>query len=319
MAVAGLRRNEWQGRGQPEEDFRELGTVLDGMPLIGTGGLGSRVWSGPAITVIGIDVPSVDGAVNAVSPYARALLNVRVHPEQDAAEAQDAVIAHLRAVRPFGIELDVRPGPTGNGFAAQTDGPAYDAARAAWSAAWGADVLLAGSGGSIPIVSALAGALPEAEALLVGTTDGFANIHGPNERVLLERVRERGGGGGRVLRRVRRALAERGDDRHRQPAAPAAEHTGMARVLDAIERLGNRMPDPAILFLWLCLGVILLSQALSWLDVKATYEVVSPPPAPATETYYGGSVYPSYVGPTVPEPSRATTRSTRRPPGSRAC
>ena len=80
------------------------------MPLIGTGGLGSRVWSGPAITVIGIDVPSVDGAVNAVSPYARAVLNVRVHPEQDAAEAQDAVIEHLRAVRPFGIELDVQPG-----------------------------------------------------------------------------------------------------------------------------------------------------------------------------------------------------------------
>ena len=45
--------------------------------------------------------------------------------------------------------------------------------------------MLAGSGGSIPIVSALAGALPDAEVLLVGTTDGYANIHGPNERVLL--------------------------------------------------------------------------------------------------------------------------------------
>ena len=136
--------------------------------------------------MIGIDVPSVDGAVNAVSPYARAVLNVRVHPEQDAGEAQLAVIEHLRAARPFGIELDVRPGPTGNGFAATTDGPAYAAARAAWAEAYGAEVVLAGSGGSIPIVSALAGALPGAEALLVGTTDGYANIHGPNERVLLD-------------------------------------------------------------------------------------------------------------------------------------
>src|SRR4051794_35760971 len=160
VAVAGLKRSEWEGRGQPEEDFRELGTVLDGVPLIGTGGLGARVWSGPAITVIGIDVPSVDGAVNAVSPYARAILNVRVHPDQDAVEAQRAVMEHLRAQRPFGIELDVRPGPTGNGFAAKTDGPAYAAARTAWSAAWGTEVLMAGSGGSIPIVSALAGALP---------------------------------------------------------------------------------------------------------------------------------------------------------------
>jgi acetylornithine deacetylase/succinyl-diaminopimelate desuccinylase-like protein len=185
VAVAGLRRNEWDGPQQPEEDFRELGTVLDGMPLIGTGGLGSRIWSGPAITVVGIDVPSVDGAVNAVSPYARAALNVRVHPEQDAEEAQAAVIRHLRERRPFGIELDVRPGATGNGFAAATRGPAYDAARDVWSATWGADVLLAGSGGSIPIVSALAEALPNAEALLVGATDGFANIHGPDERLLL--------------------------------------------------------------------------------------------------------------------------------------
>jgi acetylornithine deacetylase/succinyl-diaminopimelate desuccinylase-like protein len=186
VAVARLRRNEWDGPEQDEAEFRDLGTVLAGMPLIGTGGLGSRIWSGPAITVVGIDVPSVDGAVNAVSPYARAALNVRVHPEQDAGEAQAAVIDHLRATRPFGIELDVRPGPTGNGFAAATGGPAYAAAGAAWSAAWGADVLLAGSGGSIPIVNALAEALPDAEALLVGTTDGYANIHGPNERVLLD-------------------------------------------------------------------------------------------------------------------------------------
>ena len=113
-------------------------------------------------------------------------MNVRVHPEQDAVEAQDAVIRHLREQRPFGIELQIQPGPTGNGFAAKTTGPAYDAARAAWSKAWGRDVLLAGSGGSIPIVSALANALPGAEALLVGTTDGYANIHGPNERLLLD-------------------------------------------------------------------------------------------------------------------------------------
>jgi acetylornithine deacetylase/succinyl-diaminopimelate desuccinylase-like protein len=186
VAVAGLRRNEWEGREQSEAEFRELGTVRAGMPLIGTGGLGSRIWSGPAITVIGVDVPSVDGAVNAVSPYARAVLNVRVHPAQDAAEAQAAVIEHLRDVRPFGIELDVQGGPTGEGFSAATSGPAYEAARATWAEAWGGEVMMAGSGGSIPIVSALAGALPEAEALLVGTTDGYANIHGPNERVLLD-------------------------------------------------------------------------------------------------------------------------------------
>jgi hypothetical protein len=42
------------------------------------------------------------------------------------------------------------------------------------------------SGGSIPLVSALDEALPDAEKLLLGATDGFANIHAPNERVLLD-------------------------------------------------------------------------------------------------------------------------------------
>ena len=31
-------------------------------------------------------------------------------------------------------------------------------------------------------------------------------------------------------------------------------------MLDGIERVGNKMPAPAILFLWLCLGVILYAS-----------------------------------------------------------
>lgn len=185
VAVAGLQRNTWPGEGMDEATFRQLGTVLDGLPLIGSDDLGSRIWSGPAITVIGIDAPSVDAALNAVSPYARALLNVRVHPGQDAGEAQQAVIDHLTALRPYGLELTITPGPTGNGFAAASDGPAYAAARTAWANAYGRDAVLAGSGGSIPVVSPLAAA-GGGEALLIGTADGFANIHGPNERVLLD-------------------------------------------------------------------------------------------------------------------------------------
>jgi hypothetical protein len=45
--------------------------------------------------------------------------------------------------------------------------------------------MLAGSGGSTPIVSALAQALPDSEALLVGTTDGFAKHPRPGRAVLL--------------------------------------------------------------------------------------------------------------------------------------
>lgn len=186
VAVEGLRREDWPGTDSDPDEFRGLAEIRDDLPLLGTGTLGSRIWSGPAITVTGIDAPSVERAVNAVQPYARAVLNVRVHPEQDPAEAQEAVIRHLRAQRPFGVPLEVHPAPTGPGFAARTSSLAYECARAAWAEAWGAEVVTVGSGGSIPLVSALSRAVPGADVLLVGTTDGYANIHGPNERVLLD-------------------------------------------------------------------------------------------------------------------------------------
>jgi aminobenzoyl-glutamate transport protein len=89
------------------------------------------------------------------------------------------------------------------------------------------------------------------------------------------------------------------------PAPPAApEHTFLERLLDGVERAGNKMPHPAILFLSLCVAVILVSQILYWLDIKATYEVVKPPAVPTEQTYYGGSTEPVDVGPTEPEPAK---------------
>jgi cysteinylglycine-S-conjugate dipeptidase len=186
VAVLGLRRDEWTGVTDTEEEFRELAEVAPGVPLFGTGGLGERIWTGPAITVTGIDAPPVDGAVNAVSPYARAKLNIRIHPEQGAAEAQAAVIRHLESVRPFGLQLEVEAGDTGNGFRGKTSGPAWDAMASAMATAWGGSPVQIATGGAIPLVKALSDAIPAATVLLFGTTDKFANIHGPNERVLID-------------------------------------------------------------------------------------------------------------------------------------
>jgi acetylornithine deacetylase/succinyl-diaminopimelate desuccinylase-like protein len=113
-------------------------------------------------------------------------MSLRVHPEQDPVEAQAALVRHLEELKPFGIELTVHALETGTGFAATTDGPAYDAAREALGRAWGGETVSIATGGSIPLVNALQQAAPEAEMLLFGTTDGFANIHAPNERVVVE-------------------------------------------------------------------------------------------------------------------------------------
>jgi acetylornithine deacetylase/succinyl-diaminopimelate desuccinylase-like protein len=186
VAVEGLRREPWTGASYTDEEFRTLSEALPGVPFLGTGELGERIWSGPALTVTGIDALPVDGAVNAVVPFARAKVSGRIHPQQDPLEAQAALVRHFEALRSYGVSLVVHTAETGSGFAADTSGPAYAAARQALADAWGGEPVSIATGGSIPLVNYLQQAAPRAEMLLFGTTDGFANIHAPNERVLVD-------------------------------------------------------------------------------------------------------------------------------------
>ena len=123
VAVPGLRREEWTGASYSDDEFRDLAEIVPGMPFFGTGGLGERIWSGPAITVTGIDAQPVDQALNAVVPHARAKLGLRIHPEEDPAEAQAALIRHLEGLRPFGIALEVEAGGDRQGLLREDDRP----------------------------------------------------------------------------------------------------------------------------------------------------------------------------------------------------
>ena len=50
----------------------------------------------------------------------------------------------------------------------------------------------------------------------------------------------------------------------------------MQRVLDVVERVGNKVPHPAVIFVALILLVILLSHALYLAGVSVTYEAINP-------------------------------------------
>jgi aminobenzoyl-glutamate transport protein len=53
---------------------------------------------------------------------------------------------------------------------------------------------------------------------------------------------------------------------------PVASKTRFQRLLDGVERLGNRVPHPAVLFLLMIVGVVVLSYLLAMWDVRVSYE-----------------------------------------------
>jgi aminobenzoyl-glutamate transport protein len=67
---------------------------------------------------------------------------------------------------------------------------------------------------------------------------------------------------------------------------------GIDRLLGFIERAGNKVPHPALLFFGICVGIVVLSQLLAWSGWEATYEVVKPPAQVVAEVPIGGSMMP---------------------------
>jgi aminobenzoyl-glutamate transport protein len=78
------------------------------------------------------------------------------------------------------------------------------------------------------------------------------------------------------------------------------------RALAWIERAGNKVPNPAILFLALCVGVIVLSQLLDWLGVSVTSEVVTAGDTDVTQREDGVSALPYDDAPEDLEVQRET-------------
>src|SRR6478752_7671487 len=66
----------------------------------------------------------------------------------------------------------------------------------------------------------------------------------------------------------------------------ASKPTVMQRALDGVERLGNKVPHPVMMFLYLIGFIIILSQVLAWFDVSATELIAEPVPVQSQPNYY---------------------------------
>ncbi|MGV0875440.1 M20/M25/M40 family metallo-hydrolase [Mycolicibacterium sp. XJ879] len=185
VAVAGLHEATAFDVDYPPERVREETGLLDGVSEIGSGSAPQRLWAKPAITVIGIDTTSIDKSSNTLIPRAKAKISMRVAPGGDAGAHLEALTRHLEENAPWGAQVTITPGDLGQPYAIDASGPVYDAARAAFREAWGAEAVDTGVGGSIPFIAEFAEAFPDATILVTGVEDPATQAHSVNESLHL--------------------------------------------------------------------------------------------------------------------------------------
>jgi acetylornithine deacetylase/succinyl-diaminopimelate desuccinylase-like protein len=181
VAVPGLVAEESDPLDLTEQELRAAAGALEQVSLIGSGGLTSRLFSKPAISVLAIDAPTIDEAINQLVPVARAKVSMRIAPGQNGPAAMAALRYHLEQNVPWGAQLTISDEGYGDAFKLETEGTAYDAFRQAMAEAWGVAAVEAGVGGSIPFVASFSERMGGAPILLIGAGDPTSSIHGPNE------------------------------------------------------------------------------------------------------------------------------------------
>jgi acetylornithine deacetylase/succinyl-diaminopimelate desuccinylase-like protein len=185
VAIAGLATAPAPPMEYPPERLREESGLFDGVDWIGSGSFVERMWCKPAVSVIALDATPLDKASNTLIPVARAKISARIAPGEDAAKALAAVITHLNDHAPWGAQVTVTEGETAEGSLIDFTGPYADAARAAFTEAWGREPVLIGQGGSIPMVADFGKAFPEATILITAVGDPDSRAHGANESLHL--------------------------------------------------------------------------------------------------------------------------------------
>ena len=152
------------------------------MEFIGSGSAVERLWTKPSLTITGIDAPKVDGASNTLVASARAKISLRIAPGDTTESAIECLRTHLEAHVPWGAELGFTVVDTGEATMIDASGPAYDAARDAFTEAWdGTRPIDMGVGGSIPFIAEFLESFPEASVLVTGVEDPDTRAHGANE------------------------------------------------------------------------------------------------------------------------------------------
>lgn len=145
-----------------------------------------RIWIRPTCDVNGmLSGYTGEGAKTVLPAKAMAKVSFRLVPHQRPERVRELLQAHVDAVAPAEVEVRILELHGGRPWKADLGGPFFEAARRALEGAFGTPPVLAGEGGSIPIVVDFQEIL-QAPVLLMGFAPPGANMHAPNEWIPLE-------------------------------------------------------------------------------------------------------------------------------------
>lgn len=186
VTISGLNSAENSDLEYSEDQLRADSGLLPSTKAVGAGPILPRIWTKPALSLIGLDFPSVAVASNTLIPALRAKLSLRIAPGDDPARALEALKAHIMANNTFGAEISFGAVELGKPFSAGRSGWAKALAEQALERAFGQKSVDIGIGGSIPFIAELERVFPAAQVLVTGVEDPDSRAHSPNESLHLE-------------------------------------------------------------------------------------------------------------------------------------
>jgi acetylornithine deacetylase/succinyl-diaminopimelate desuccinylase-like protein len=140
-----------------------------------------RIWYRPSLALTALEGMPLATAANQLMAEARARVEVRVAPGQDARRIAERVRDFVSTDPPMGVRVETSVTAEVPGWKTRADGPAFDAARRALRAGYRREAVEIGCGGSIPFVGPFVEVLGGVPALLLGLEDPPCNAHGENE------------------------------------------------------------------------------------------------------------------------------------------